>query len=62
MKNTILLFFLFSTVLLCAQKTYLHCGSVIDVASGKTLSQKTIIVSGETIESIKDGYATVLMI
>lgn len=58
MKNTILLFFLFSTVLLCAQKTYLHCGSVIDVASGKTLSQKTIIVSGETIESIKDGYAT----
>lgn len=56
MKNLILLFFLFSCLVLSAQKTYLHCGSIIDVASGKTLSKKTIIVSGESIEAIKDGY------
>jgi len=52
---------LFSLLLLCglnlhAQKTYLHCGQIIDVAKGKTLSEKTIVVSGNTIESILNGY------
>ena len=39
-----------------AQKTYLHCGQIIDVAKAKTLHEKTIVVSGNTIESILNGY------
>jgi len=51
----------FSLLLLCglnlhAQKTYLHCGQIIDVAKAKTLNEKTIVVSGNTIESILNGY------
>ncbi|WP_350290244.1 amidohydrolase family protein [uncultured Croceitalea sp.] len=56
MKNLALLFSLFSCFLITAQKTYLQCGAIIDVASGKTLSDKTIVVSGNTIEAIKDGF------
>ena len=57
MKNLFLLFSLFFCLVLSSQKTYLHCGNIIDVASGKMLSKKTIIVYGNTIESIVDGYA-----
>lgn len=56
MKNLILLFSLFSCFFINAQKTYLQCGAIIDVASGKTLSDKTIVVSGNTIVAIKDGF------
>ena len=56
MKHVLLLLSLLSCTLLSAQKTYLQCGAVFDVASGKTLSEKTIIVSGNTIESIENGY------
>ncbi|WP_046743812.1 metal-dependent hydrolase family protein [Kordia zhangzhouensis] len=39
-----------------AQDTYLHCGKIIDTKSGKILTEKTIIVSGNTIKSIQNGY------
>ena len=41
---------------LMAQETYLHCGRIVDVQSGKTLSEKTIVVSGKSIKSIQNGY------
>ena len=52
---------LFFIVALCsyaiiAQNTYLHCGKLIDTKSGKVLTNKTIVVSGEKIESIVDGF------
>jgi len=41
-----------------AQKTYLHCGKLIDTKNGEVLTNKTIIVSGKTILSIEDGFVT----
>ncbi len=41
-----------------AQDTYLHCGTLIDTQSGKVSREKTIIVSGNVIKEIKDGYVT----
>ncbi|RNC91925.1 MAG: amidohydrolase family protein [Allomuricauda sp.] len=48
---------LFITVI-NAQDTYLQSGTILDVASGKLLSEKTIIVSGNTIKSIENGYVS----
>lgn len=39
-----------------AQETYLHCGAILDIASGKTLNQKTIIINGNSIKAIEDGF------
>ncbi len=39
-----------------AQDIYLHCGKLIDTKSGKVLTEKTIVVSGEKITKIQDGY------
>lgn len=44
------------TSLIWSQDTYLQCGSIIDIESGKTLSEQTIIVSDNLITSIKSGY------
>ena len=56
MKKLFFTVLCFWAVSLHAQKTYLHCGQIIDVATGKTLSEKTIVVSGNAIESILNGY------
>ncbi len=40
-----------------AQKTYLHCGGLIDVAAGKRQTAKTLIVENNRILEIRDGYA-----
>ncbi|MEP5305253.1 MAG: amidohydrolase family protein, partial [Flavobacteriaceae bacterium] len=58
MKNSILFLLLFSNSILFAQETYLQCGNVVDVKSGKVLSEKTIVVSGKNIKSILNGYQT----
>jgi len=39
-----------------AQETYLQCGKIIDTKSGKVLAEKTIIVSGNRIKSVENGY------
>ncbi len=41
-----------------AQKTYLHCGRLLDVRSGKLLSQQTIVVEKDRITAVQSGYAT----
>ncbi|MBO3117103.1 amidohydrolase family protein [Winogradskyella sp. DF17] len=48
---TFLVFFQIS-----AQKTYLHCGQIIDTENGTVLKEKTIIVNGNLIQSIENGY------
>lgn len=57
MKNILLLFagvFLYASA--TAQDIYIHSGKLIDTRSGKVLNQKTIIVSGDKIKSVEDGF------
>lgn len=58
MKN--LLFILLSVIALnvSAQDTYLQCGKIIDVESGKVWAEKTIVVSDNKIKSIQNGFIT----
>lgn len=39
-----------------AQKTLLHCGRLLDVRSGKLLSQQTIVVEKDRITAVQAGY------
>lgn len=57
MKYLVIFSLLFGCVSLQAQETYLHCGKVLDIKSGKILSEQTIIVEGKRIKSIVKGYA-----
>lgn len=56
MKNLAVFFTFFLAFLSHSQDTYLHCGKVLDVVTGKMLSEKTIVVSGTMIKRIEDGY------
>nr|WP_298929475.1 amidohydrolase family protein [uncultured Allomuricauda sp.] len=58
MKNILLVSISLFTSMLFAQETYLQCGKIVDVQSGKVLSEKTIVVSGNSIKSIQNGYKT----
>ncbi len=51
-----LLFFLFLGFTAHAQKTYLHCGQLIDCKSGGIQQKMTIVVEGNTIVDITKGY------
>lgn len=52
MKTFVSLVMLLAVSLVSAQDTYLQCGNILDVVSGKTLSEKTIVVSNGKIKSI----------
>ncbi len=41
-----------------AQKTILHCGKLIDVVNSKVLSNYSIIIEGNKILEVKEGFAT----
>lgn len=56
MKNYLLCLALFISLIVTGQDTYLHCGQILDTKSGKLLSQKTIVVSGNAIKSVENGY------
>ena len=56
MKLLYTLLFVFISSILSAQDTYLHCSKVIDTKNGKVLTEKTIVVSGNKITKIQDGY------
>lgn len=56
MKRPFLIIALVSILCVNAQDTYLQCGTIIDVATGKTHSEKTIVVSSNKIKSIRNGY------
>ena len=44
------------SAMLFSQNTYIHCGKLIDTQNGRVLTEKTIVVSGNTIQSVQDGY------
>lgn len=56
MKKLLFSLTLFSITLISAQDIYLHCGSIVDTKSGKILKEKTIVVSGNTIKNIQNGF------
>jgi imidazolonepropionase-like amidohydrolase len=56
MKKLYFLFLLFLSQLTFAQKTYIQCGRFIDGISNTAMEHVTIIVDGNTIEDIKQGY------
>jgi len=56
MKKLILSIFLLVSTVIIAQDTYLHCGKLIDTKNGKVLNERTIIVSGNKIKSVENGY------
>ncbi|MCM5662015.1 metal-dependent hydrolase family protein [Galbibacter mesophilus] len=56
LTSFLVLCFLFLSIGSNAQNTYLHCGKVIDTKNGKLLKEKTIVVSGNKITDLKDGY------
>ena len=58
MKYILLTIITCLTTLLTAQTTYLHCGKLIDVKNGKTLSEMTIIVKDNKIMQVEKGYVT----
>ena len=58
MKVYVPFFLLLSCLSITAQSIYLQCGSIIDMASGKTVTNKTIVVTGNTITDIKDGFVS----
>ncbi len=56
MKTILSLVTLLFSTLIIGQNTYLHCGKLLDTQNGKVLETKTIIVSGDKILAIEDGY------
>lgn len=61
MKKLVLGLFLvlMTTATLWAQKTYLHCGNLLDVNSGKWMKQYTLVIDGNRIAEVSKGYASV---
>ncbi len=58
MKKILLCFSLLLTISVFAQETYLQCGNVLDVEKGKLLSEQTIVISGNKIKEIQNGYVS----
>src|SRR5690554_5614753 len=56
MKKTLTLLLLVVTAVAFSQNTYIHCGKLIDTQNGQVLTEKTIVVSGNTITAVQDGY------
>lgn len=56
MKKTLSLLLFAVTATLFSQNIYIHCGKLIDTQNGRVLTEKTIVVSGNTIQSVQDGY------
>lgn len=49
-------FLLFSITIVSAQRTYILCGKLIDTKTGKIESKKTIVVEGNKISKVYNGY------
>lgn len=56
MKRTLSLLLLLFSAAVFSQNTYIHCGKLIDTQNGRVLTEKTILVTGNTITAVQDGY------
>jgi len=57
-KITSLVLLLVFTTFLNAQDTYLQCGKIIDMESGKVWLEKTVVIYGTKIKEIKKGFVS----
>lgn len=55
-KYGILFLILWATTLSFGQQTYLQCGSLLDVASGKLQNEKTLVISDNRIVAVENGF------
>jgi imidazolonepropionase-like amidohydrolase len=55
-RSLLPLFFLCTCMTVFAQKTILHCGKLIDPKNRKVLSEVSIIIEGDKITEVKNGY------
>ncbi len=58
MKYIYTLLLICSTTVIFSQDIYIHSGKLIDTKSGKIETQKTIVVSGNKIKRLDNGYTT----
>jgi imidazolonepropionase-like amidohydrolase len=59
MRNLFVVFiFCCTTILVQAQKTYIQCGQLVDVVNLKVQKEKTVIIEGNKILDIVDGFFT----
>ena len=57
MKNHPILYLLFLAVIICnGQQTYLQCGRILDVDSGKLQNEKTLVISDNRIVAVENGF------
>ena len=56
MKHFILICLTLIVSLAFGQSTYLHCGKLVDTKNKKVLSEHTIIVEGNKIKEVFNGY------
>lgn len=56
MKKCLLILAVLSFTHLHAQKTYVHCGSLIDGVSDKPRKERTVIIEEDRILEVKNGY------
>lgn len=57
MKRLILLLLIFSCTSIFAQDTYIHCGKLFNSETAKIETEKTIVVKGDKIDAVLQGYA-----
>jgi len=56
MKLILLISAFFLSGAVFAQKTFIQCGKLIDVNSGKILTEMTIVIDGQKISDVLSGY------
>ncbi len=56
LRNSMVIAFLLAGLFAHAQRTILHCGKLIDVVNSKTLSNYSIIIEGNKITDVKEGF------
>ncbi|WP_445383183.1 amidohydrolase family protein [Robiginitalea sp. IMCC43444] len=55
-KYSVLFLILWAGILSFGQQTYLQCGSLLDVASGKLQNEKTLVISDNRIVAVENGF------
>jgi imidazolonepropionase-like amidohydrolase len=58
MRQLLFFFLLLTALQVTAQRTLIHCGKLIDTKDGKVINNVTIIVQGNAIEDVVNGFTT----
>ncbi|MEP3390181.1 MAG: amidohydrolase family protein [Reichenbachiella sp.] len=58
MKKCLLILAVFAFTHLQAQKTYIHCGTLIDGYADKPTKERTIVIDAGRIAEVKNGFAS----